>query len=211
MNARTPRRSPAAGERLRDAERTKARILDAATAEFGAKGFAAARVSEIAERAGVNKQLISYYFGGKEGLYTELTNRWQQASSEMSQSDLPLDSVVAGFVMSTLYNRDWARLMVWSNLDASTGPPDQGTDPTFLRAQVEELRRRQESGELPADLDPAYLLLALFSAACAGVTLPKIARTICGEDPESPEFAERYADQLARLVRHLTGTPSPTG
>jgi TetR/AcrR family transcriptional regulator len=199
-----------AGERLRDAERTKARILDAATAEFGAKGFAAARVSEIADRAGVNKQLISYYFGGKEGLYTELTNRWQQASTEMSESDLPLDSVVAGFVMSTLGNRDWARLMVWSNLDASTGPPDQDTDQMFLRAQVEELRRRQESGELPSDLDPAYLLLALFSAACAGVTLPKIARTICAVDPESPEFAERYADQLARLVRHLTTNPSPT-
>jgi AcrR family transcriptional regulator len=209
MNARIPRRSPAAGERQRDAERTKGRILDAAKVEFGAKGFAAARVSDIADRAGVNKQLISYYFGGKEGLYTELTTRWQQASGEMSHADLPLDAVVAGFVMSNLDNRDWARLMVWSNLDAASGPPDQDADQNFLRGQVDELHRRKEAGELPEDLDPAYLLLALFAAASAGVTLPKVARMICAEDPESPEFAKRYADQLARLVRHLTSKPSP--
>ena len=37
-------------------------------AEFSAKGFAGARVSEIAARAGVNQQLIAYYFDGKQGL-----------------------------------------------------------------------------------------------------------------------------------------------
>jgi AcrR family transcriptional regulator len=203
MTARTPRRSPAAGERQRDPERTKARILDAAKAEFGAKGFAAARVSDIADRAGVNKQLISYYFGGKEGLYAELTNRWQRASTEMSSAEHSLDEVVAGFVMSNLHDRDWSRLMVWSNLDLGDGTPDEENDYGFLQAQVAELRVRQENGEIPADLDPTYLLLALFAAACAGVTLPKIARMICDVDPASAEFAEHYANQLATLVRHL--------
>ncbi|HEU5474472.1 MAG TPA: helix-turn-helix domain-containing protein [Actinophytocola sp.] len=203
MTARTPRRSPGSGERQRDPERTKARILDAAKAEFGARGFAAARISDIADRAGVNKQLISYYFGGKEGLYKELTTRWQRASGELSQSDLPLDAVLAGFVMSNLYERDWARLMVWSNLDTESSTPDEAADYGFMQTQVAELRRRQEAGELPDDLDPAYLFLALFAAACAGVTLPKVARMVCGADPDTPAFAERYADQLSRLVRHL--------
>src|SRR5262245_22659147 len=71
------RRAPAEGERQRDPERTKARILDAAVIEFSAKGFAGARVSEIAARAGVNQQLIAYYFDGKEGLYRELGRRWR--------------------------------------------------------------------------------------------------------------------------------------
>ena len=61
---RSTRRAPAPHERQRDPERTKARILDAATEEFSAKGFAGARVSEIAARAGVNQQLIAYYFDG---------------------------------------------------------------------------------------------------------------------------------------------------
>jgi TetR/AcrR family transcriptional regulator len=63
-----PRRSPKPQERRRDPERTRKLILDAASAEFGAHGYAGARISAIASRAGVNQQLISYYFDGKEGL-----------------------------------------------------------------------------------------------------------------------------------------------
>ena len=49
-----PRRSPAAGERQRDAERSRQALLTAALDEFSLKGFAGARVAEIAERAGVS-------------------------------------------------------------------------------------------------------------------------------------------------------------
>ncbi len=54
-----------------NAEQNAARnaILAAARTEFSAKGLAGARVNEIAARAGVNKQLIYYYFGSKEDLY----------------------------------------------------------------------------------------------------------------------------------------------
>lgn len=208
--SRQPRRSPGPGERQRDPERTRARILDAAKAEFGAKGFAGARVSDIADRAGVNKQLISYYFGGKEGLYTELANRWQRTSAEMTRPDQPLDAVVTGFAMSAMHDRDWARLMVWANLSSTgDGTPDGGQSGEFLQAQAADLRRRQDAGELPDDLDPAFLLLALFSAASAPVTLPGVAKAICGEDPDSPEFIRRYAEQLGKLVRHLSSTASP--
>jgi AcrR family transcriptional regulator len=201
---RNPRRRPSPGERRRDPERTRARILDAAKAEFGAKGFAGARVSDIADRAGVNKQLISYYFGGKEGLYTELNNQWRQVSDQLSSRDRPLDEVVAGFTMSTLHDRDGARLMVWSNMSSpSEAPPDTGQEREFLQAQTADLRRRQEAGELPADLDPACVMLALFAAASATVTLPRVAKAIAGDEADSPAFTEHYADQLARLIRHL--------
>src|SRR5581483_9805400 len=73
-NLITMRRQPAPDERKRDADRTRERILEAAIAEFGAHGFAGARVSAIAQRAGVNQQLISYYFDGKAGLYQALTD-----------------------------------------------------------------------------------------------------------------------------------------
>ena len=54
---------------VRDSAATKARILEAATAEFAAAGLAGARVDRIAERAGANKQLIYAYFGSKERLF----------------------------------------------------------------------------------------------------------------------------------------------
>ncbi|MCE6994092.1 TetR/AcrR family transcriptional regulator [Saccharothrix sp. S26] len=195
-----PRRSPDATERKRDPERTKARILEAATAEFAAKGYAAARVSAIADRAGVNKQLISYYFGGKEGLYRELSGRWRQQGGQLTEG--PLAEVVRGFVRSTREQRDWARLMVWQNVSGDD-MPDEG-DADFLRAQVEALRARQEAGEIPPDLDPACLLLALTAAASATLFMPRMAHRITGQDPDTDEFAEHYAEQLARLVRHFT-------
>jgi AcrR family transcriptional regulator len=72
-----PRRSPRGQDRKRDPERTRERILDAAVVEFGEHGFAGARISAIAGRAGVNEQLISYYFDSKEGLYRTLQERWR--------------------------------------------------------------------------------------------------------------------------------------
>ena len=53
----------------RDPERTRAAILAAATEQFTAHGLGGARVDEIARRSGVNKRMIYYYFGDKNGLY----------------------------------------------------------------------------------------------------------------------------------------------
>ncbi|MFF5079364.1 TetR family transcriptional regulator [Actinoplanes sp. NPDC000266] len=54
---------------VRDPERTKAKLLEAATAEFVEHGFGATRIDHIAERAGINKRMIYAYFGGKEQLF----------------------------------------------------------------------------------------------------------------------------------------------
>lgn len=61
-----PMRRPS-GER--DPERTRAAILGAAIEEFTARGLDGARVDDIAERSGINKRMIYYYFGDKNGLY----------------------------------------------------------------------------------------------------------------------------------------------
>jgi len=45
------------------------RIVAAARDEFARRGFTGARVEEIARRAGVNKQLLFYYFHSKRGLF----------------------------------------------------------------------------------------------------------------------------------------------
>lgn len=53
----------------RDPERTRAKILDAATLEFSRYGLGGARVDRIATRAGANKRMLYYYFGDKEALF----------------------------------------------------------------------------------------------------------------------------------------------
>ncbi len=52
-----------------DAEATRRRIFEAATAEFSARGLAGARIERIATEARANKQAIYLYFGGKEKLF----------------------------------------------------------------------------------------------------------------------------------------------
>ncbi len=44
-------------------------ILEAASIEFAEKGFAGARIDEIAERSGINKAMIYYHVGDKEELH----------------------------------------------------------------------------------------------------------------------------------------------
>jgi AcrR family transcriptional regulator len=61
--------SPAGEERLRDADRSQSTILAAARDEFAESGLGGARVDRIAERAGLNKRLIYYYFEDKESLF----------------------------------------------------------------------------------------------------------------------------------------------
>src|SRR3990170_8826858 len=53
----------------RDPERTRARILAAATAEFARYGLGGARVDRIAARAGANKRMLYYYFRDKDHLF----------------------------------------------------------------------------------------------------------------------------------------------
>src|SRR6185369_15277732 len=55
----------------RSAERRDA-ILAAALDEFAARGFAAARLDDVAKRAGVAKGTIYLYFRDKESLFQEL-------------------------------------------------------------------------------------------------------------------------------------------
>lgn len=59
-------------DRIRDAERTRAEIIEVATREFADKGYAGARVDEIAAKMSTTKRMIYYYFGNKERLYIEV-------------------------------------------------------------------------------------------------------------------------------------------
>src|SRR3954469_8664983 len=51
------------------ADSSQARILEAARGEFAQRGFPAARLQDIAERAGLTHPTLLYHFGSKERLY----------------------------------------------------------------------------------------------------------------------------------------------
>ncbi|MGY2372989.1 CerR family C-terminal domain-containing protein [Pseudomonas sp. SDO524_S393] len=65
------RHKPAAEGGYQRGEETRARIVEAAVAVFGERGYDGASTRDIATAAGVNAPAIQYYFDGKEGVYLE--------------------------------------------------------------------------------------------------------------------------------------------
>jgi AcrR family transcriptional regulator len=86
--ARRPPRKAAGVRAGRRAERRQA-ILAAALTEFSARGFAAARLDDVAVAAGIAKGTIYLYFRDKEALFQELIR------SEMSPVVATLETALA--------------------------------------------------------------------------------------------------------------------
>ncbi len=86
-------RAPATAtdERLRDADRSQATILAAARDEFAEHGLGGARMDRIAERAGLNKRLIYYYFEDKEQLFSAVL---EQAYLDIREAERKLNLLV---------------------------------------------------------------------------------------------------------------------
>ena len=119
--ARAAAVSTSASRKMRSAERRDA-ILAAALDEFSTRGFEAARLDDVARRAGVAKGTIYLYFRDKETLFQELIRAMLTplvgTIEAMGQSELPLsqvaDRIVDLFVREVYETRrkDVIRLMI---------------------------------------------------------------------------------------------------
>ena len=79
---------------MRD-NKTEKIILEAAEEEFLLKGFAGARTTSIAEKAGVNHAMLHYYFNTKEQLFEQVMAEKMalfrdSVTSVFEQSDMPV-------------------------------------------------------------------------------------------------------------------------
>src|SRR5690349_6007511 len=120
------RRRPTDPTRRRDPERTRQAILDAASEEFATHGLDGARVVRIAAAAGVNHQLITYHFGGKQGLYNAVAERWLTKGSIMITSTEPLAEIVREYVRWPHEDKvATMRTLVRAELDGERAPADE--------------------------------------------------------------------------------------
>jgi AcrR family transcriptional regulator len=112
---------PSASRKARTAERRDA-ILSAALDEFSTRGFEAARLDDVARRAGVAKGTIYLYFRDKESLFQELIRAMLTplvgTIEALGEAELPLpalaDRIVELFVREVYETRrkDVIRLMI---------------------------------------------------------------------------------------------------
>lgn len=110
-----------AARKARSADRRDA-ILAAALDEFASRGFEAARLDDVARRAGVAKGTIYLYFRDKESLFQELVRAMLTplvgTIEAMGQADLPLPALadrIADLFVREVYEtrrKDVVRLMI---------------------------------------------------------------------------------------------------
>ncbi len=79
-------------EPTRDDGSARARLIDAATKLFAEHGLDGTSTRDIAKAADLNISLISYYFGGKEGLYKAIILEFASEMKKQSEKILaPVD------------------------------------------------------------------------------------------------------------------------
>src|SRR5271166_3718094 len=88
--------------RMAKAAARREAILGAALDEFSARGFAAARLDDVARRAGVAKGTIYLHFRDKEALFQELVRVMLvplvAALEALPPADVPVRALLGGFI-----------------------------------------------------------------------------------------------------------------
>ena len=73
---------------MSDDQGAKSKILNAAKKEFAQRGYAGARMNNIAEQAGVNKAMLHYYFNSKENLYLQILQNLFSTKFQVNHHDI---------------------------------------------------------------------------------------------------------------------------
>ena len=209
---RTNRDAKPAAPRRRNAERTKAEILAAATREFMERGLNGARVDNIAARTRTNKRMIYYYFKSKERLYIAvLENAYRkirEAEKQLRLDDLPPGEAIRCLVEFTFdyhwKNPQLAKLVVIENIHKGKYLSRSASITSFnlsiIDAIVKVLRRGAEEGVLRADIDPVELHMTINALSLFHVTNRYTFGTVFCRDMMSDEAAAQRKKELVDII-----------
>lgn len=192
---------------------TADRILLAAMAEFGTRGYEATSLDDLARSLGIRKQTILYWFPSKEVLLeavvdhcaAEVTTRLERGLAGAGEGFGRVEAMVR--VMFRLAARHPTMLGFMREV-TRLGPP----------ASVRLLERLQPlvdraAGYLEAEMDagrmrrhdPRLLLLAAYSMVTGLATEVEVLRAF-GEEPTLPSLLRRRDELLALLHASLDPT-----
>jgi len=172
---RAPVRRAAAA--TRDPGANRARILDAATAEFARCGLGGARVDRIAAAAGANKRMLYYYFGNKEALFTAVLaaayEHIRAAEAKLSLQDVAPDEGVRRMVAFTwdyyLAHPEFLTLLNTENLHEARhlagSPKIRAMNSPVIATLAGILRRGRREGIFRASPDPLQLYISIAALA----------------------------------------------
>jgi TetR/AcrR family transcriptional regulator len=202
------------------AERTRAAVLEAAEAIFAERGFAATRLEDVADRVGIRRASIVYYFRDKKELYhavlaSVLGGLRERIEAVLSSPDpLPerIEAGVAAWVDYVGARPAIARLLLREVADAAPGRRPavlEHTQPFFELVQREIFAR---DGGAIADLtpiDPVHLASTVVGATVFFVAAMPVLLPDRPLDPISPAHLTAHREEVLGIVRRLLGTKGP--
>lgn len=194
------------------AARTRAAILEAAEEIFAERGFAATRLEDVAERVGIRRASIVYYFRDKRELYEAvledvfdgLRSRIETALSSLDPLPERIEAGVSAWVDYVGGRPSLARLLLREVADGAAERDSalrRFTRPYFELIQKQVLDRPERGGERLAAVDPVHMAstiagTSLFYVAALPILVPEL-----GLDPTHPKRLSALREQLLRIVR----------
>ena len=205
--------SPAA-PRSRKGEQTRARLLESARGVFEEVGFLDARISDIAERAGLSHGSFYHYFDSKEQIFREVAET-QEALLTAPAEDAVLEDGSHLTELERLRRanrryleryRDNAEIMgvieEVSRYDEHVNEARMRRQKHFADRAERAIRRLQREGAADPDVDPELAALALGSMVARFAELWLVERW-------GTYDLDTVADQITRLWANAIGLQEP--
>jgi AcrR family transcriptional regulator len=208
--ARDP--SPATEERLRDADRSQSTILAAARDEFAEFGLGGARVDRIAERAGLNKRLIYYYFEDKEKLFQAVLEQAYRdiREQEMQLRLLDLDpaTAVRRLIEFTwnyyLAHPEFMTLLNSANLHKARHLAEshraRELNSPLIETLAAVLERGRRDGTLRGGVDPVQLYVSIAGMAYFYLSNSHTLSAIFGRDLLAPKARSARLSHMTDVI-----------
>jgi TetR/AcrR family transcriptional regulator len=187
-------------------------ILGAARAEFAAKGLTGARVNQIAERAGVNTQLLYYYFGSKDDLYRAALEQVYAEIRALERSlkldDLPPEQAMAtlvGFSFDYLAKHpDFIGLLNHENAHGAKhvrdSPAIRATNSPLIELIGATLKRGVRAKVFRGGIDPVELYISLAGMSYFFFSNRLTLASIFGRDLALPRAEQAYRAHVVALA-----------
>lgn len=200
------------------AQDTRTAILNAALAEFAARGFEAASIRRIADRIGLQHPLITYHYRTKEILwqavaehvFDRIRHEWEGnlASAPTANAVEQVRQLYRALFDFTVNFPEFHRFMLQEILDYS--PRLQWLADTTLKPMIDRLlpqiREAQEEGSLPK-VEPVILHYLMVSLTSALSTFGSEMLATSKLSASDPSVVDAYWNTVEGL---LFGKPSAT-
>jgi len=179
-------------------------IIDAALEVFREKGYANARMADIARRAGVSYGLVYHYFGSKEVLFDLIVESWWNDLYTMMENEKASNSRfreklvnIIQFFLDTYVNKpNLISIFVSEVCRSSVYHTEEGLSKflKFFSLCEDIMAEGQERGFLSKDI-PAHHLTYIFYGAIETF----ISVMVLGREPLTKKRQERAASAILHV------------